>query len=183
MQVVLGANLDLSPTEPGAPRRQYGNALLSAYDILDWHNILLPRLGNDEQRPAGRAGGRRRRVVDAHPRHPSATRLPHAWLLQVDAIRQVLASSEPPVVLAGDLNARPDTTEIRQLTDALVDAWATAGRGPGYTFSARRPRARIDYVASSDDLVAWGAEVLRSQAADHLPLVADLQSAGLYGPG
>ena len=101
----------------------------------------------------------------------------------MDAIRQVLASSEPPVVLAGDLNARPDTTEIRQLTDALVDAWATAGRGPGYTFSARRPRARIDYVTSSDDLVAWGAEVLRSQAADHLPLVADLQSAGLYGPG
>jgi endonuclease/exonuclease/phosphatase family metal-dependent hydrolase len=184
MQVVFGANLDLSPTEPGAPRRQYGNALLSAYDILDWHNILLPRLGNDEQRGlldvlVDVADGSLTHILVTHLQHDSRT----ARLLQVDAIRQVLASSEPPVVLAGDLNARPDTTEIRQLTDALVDAWATAGRGPGYTFSARRPRARIDYVMSSDDLVAWGAEVMRSQAADHLPLVADLQSAGLYGPG
>jgi endonuclease/exonuclease/phosphatase family metal-dependent hydrolase len=184
MQVVFGANLDLSPPEPGAPRRQYGNALLSAYDILDWHNILLPRLSGDEQRGlldvlVDAADGSRTHVLVTHLQHDSRT----ARLLQVDAIRQVLASSEPPVVLVGDLNSRPDSPEIRQLTEVLVDAWATAGQGPGYTFSARRPHARIDYVMSSDDLFAWGAEVLWSRAADHLPVVADLQSAGPEWPG
>src|SRR5262245_63232358 len=184
MQVVYGADLDLAPLEPGGPRRQYGNALLSAYDIVDWHNIFLPRLGDDEQRGlldvlVDLGDGSETHVFVTHLQHDSRT----ARLLQVDAIRQVLATTEPPVVLVGDLNSRPDSAEISQLTEVLTDAWATAGQGPGYTFSARRPRARIDYVMSTDDLVAWGAEVLRSQAADHLPLVADLQSAGLDGPG
>jgi endonuclease/exonuclease/phosphatase family metal-dependent hydrolase len=183
MQVVFGANLDLPPIEPGAPRRQYGNALLSAYDILDWHNILLPRLGDDEQRGLldvlVAADGPWTHVLVTHLQHDSRT----ARLLQVDAIRDLLVGIEPPAVLVGDLNSRPGWPETRQLTDVLVDAWATAGHGPGYTFSARRPHARIDYVLSSDDLVARGAEVLWSQAADHLPVVADLQSAGPEWPG
>ena len=117
-------------------------------------------------------------VLVTHLQHDSRT----ARLLQVDAIREVLAATRPPVVLVGDLNSRPGRPETRQLTDVLVDAWATAGQGPGYTFDARRPHARIDYVLSSDDLVARAAEVLPSRAADHLPVVADLQSAGLRAP-
>jgi endonuclease/exonuclease/phosphatase family metal-dependent hydrolase len=181
MQVVFGADLDLAPPEPGAPRRQYGNALLSAFDVLDWHNILLPRQGDDEQRGlldvVVAAGGARTHVLVTHLQHDSRT----ARLLQVDAILDVLAATEPPVVLVGDLNALPESTEVQRLTDVLVDAWATAGLGPGYTFSARRPHARIDYVLSSDDRVAMAAEVLASRASDHRPVAADLQSAGL-GP-
>src|SRR4029450_14126882 len=90
-----------------------------------------------------------------------------ARLLQVDAILDVLAATEPPVVLVGDLNALPESTEVQRLTDVLVDAWATAGLGPGYTFSARRPHARIDYVLSSDDRVAVAAAGLASRAPDH----------------
>jgi len=184
MQVVYGADLDLPPPEPGAPRRQYGNALLSAYDIVEWHNILLPRLGDDEQRGlldvlVDLGDGSRTHVLVTHLQHDSRT----ARLLQVDAIRQVLATMEPPIVLVGDLNSLPGSPEIRQLTEVLSDAWATSGEGPGYTFSARRPRARIDYVMSSEDLAAWVAEVLWSRAADHLPVVADLQSAGPDRPG
>jgi endonuclease/exonuclease/phosphatase family metal-dependent hydrolase len=177
--VVYGAALDLDPTEPGAPRRQYGNALLSALDVLEWHNILLPRQGDDEQRGlldvVVAAAGARTHVLVTHLQHDSRT----ARLLQVDAILDVLAATEPPAVLVGDLNALPESTEVQRLTDVLVDAWATAGLGPGYTFSARRPRARIDYVLSSDDLAAVAAEVLVSRASDHRPVVADLQSAGL----
>ena len=183
MQVVFGANLDLLPPEPGAPDRQYGNALLSALDVVGWHNILLPRLDDDEQRGlldvlVAAADGSRTHVLVTHLQHDSRT----ARLLQVDAIREVVAATQPPVVLVGDLNAQPGRPETRQLTDVLVDAWATAGQGPGYTFDARRPHARIDYVLSSDDLVARAAEVLPSRAADHLPVVADLQSAGLRAP-
>jgi endonuclease/exonuclease/phosphatase family metal-dependent hydrolase len=178
MQVVFGADVDLPPPEPGAPNRQYGNALLSVHDVVDWHNILLPRLDDDEQRGLldvlVAADGPWTHVLVTHLQHDSRT----ARLLQVDAIRELLAATGPPVVLAGDLNSRPGWPETRQLTDVLVDAWATAGHGPGYTFSASRPHARIDYVLSSDDLVPRGAEVLRSRAADHLPVVAELQSAG-----
>jgi endonuclease/exonuclease/phosphatase family metal-dependent hydrolase len=179
MQVVFGADLDLAPPGPGAPRRQYGNALLSAFDVLEWHNILLPRLGDDEQRGlldvVVATEGAETQVLVTHLQHDSRT----ARLLQVDAILDVLAAGAPPVALVGDLNALPDSPEIQRLTGVLVDAWASAGLGPGYTFSARRPRARIDYVLSSGDLPAVAAEVLAGEASDHRPVVADLQSAGL----
>ena len=43
MAMVYGANLDRDPPEAGAPRRQYGTAILSAWPVLASRNILLPR--------------------------------------------------------------------------------------------------------------------------------------------
>jgi hypothetical protein len=41
-----------------------------------------------------------------------------------------------PVILAADLNSRPDTPEFQPLAQVLVDAWATTHPGqPGYTFT------------------------------------------------
>lgn len=62
--------------------------------------------------------------------------------------------------------------------DRLVDAWVEAGVGDGYTFSAAKPQARIDYVLHSDDVVARTAAVLSTDASDHLPVVADLELPG-----
>jgi endonuclease/exonuclease/phosphatase family metal-dependent hydrolase len=72
----------------------------------------------------------------------------------------------PPIVL-GDLNAVPDSDEVRRLTGltepavpglVFTDAWAQVGRGPGATYSASNPyvvdsawpERRLDYV-----LVGW----------------------------
>jgi hypothetical protein len=46
---VFGANLDRDPLEPGAPRRQYGTAILSAWPLLASENILLPRARPDNE--------------------------------------------------------------------------------------------------------------------------------------
>ncbi|MDJ0767821.1 MAG: endonuclease/exonuclease/phosphatase family protein [Ilumatobacter sp.] len=76
------------------------------------------------------------------------------------------ATSFPPIVL-GDLNAVPESDEIRRMTglsapaaDGLVftDAWAQIGNGDGATYSAHNPyvvdsawpERRLDYV-----LVGW----------------------------
>jgi endonuclease/exonuclease/phosphatase family metal-dependent hydrolase len=90
----------------------------------------------------------------------------------------VLATADESVVLLGDLNATPDTPEIAGLTDLLVDAWVTAGVGDGFTFDAATPHARIDYVMSSGNVVARTAAVVTTDAADHLPVVADLALPG-----
>jgi endonuclease/exonuclease/phosphatase family metal-dependent hydrolase len=77
---------------------------------------------------------------------------------------------------------RPVVDELEEplatLTDRLVDACVEAGVGDGYTFSAANPRARIDYVLYSDDVVARTAAVLSTDASDHLPVVADLELPG-----
>ncbi len=76
-------------------------------------------------------------------------------------------SQNPPPLLAGDLNAVPESDEIRRLTGAaepyrspmvFTDCWAAVGDGTGETWvrenphaaDALFPRRRLDYV-----FVAW----------------------------
>ncbi len=103
-----------------------------------------------------------------------------SWRLEAEwpRERQVIALAELdarhrrtlPTVIAGDFNAGPEAASIRYLKGqqslgghsvCYQDAWAVAGDGPGYTWSADNPRAhsvmdqivrqpgqrrRIDYV-------------------------------------
>ncbi|TMR10565.1 metal-dependent hydrolase [Nonomuraea turkmeniaca] len=174
MHVVYGANLDLDPLTAGAPRRQYGTAILSRYPILDWDNTLLPRYDGHEQRGLLRAlvqvRGVRVQVFNTHLQHNNAGER----LEQVRAIQPLVAAREEPVVLTGDLNARPDAPEIRALSETLTDAWPGAGTGDGYTYPATGSNARIDYVFTSADVRVQSAAVVQSDASDHLPLFVDL---------
>jgi endonuclease/exonuclease/phosphatase family metal-dependent hydrolase len=178
MDVRFGANLDLDPPAPGAPRRQFGTAILSAHKIRTATNTLLPRPLGGEQRGLLevliKVRGIPVRVFNTHLQHDSQVER----LAQVDRIREVLLNADESVVLLGDLNAVPATPEIEGLTDLLVDAWVTAGVGDGFTFDAATPHARIDYVMSSGDIVARTAAVVTTDASDHLPVVADLALPG-----
>jgi endonuclease/exonuclease/phosphatase family metal-dependent hydrolase len=174
MHLVYGANLDQDPLTVGAPRRQYGTAILSRYRLRDSRNTLLPRPEGGEQRGLLEAGisvrGARLRVFNTHLQHTSQVER----LAQVDVIRSVLARSRESVVVLGDLNATPDSPEIAAITEDLTDAWAVAGEGDGYTYDAATPHARIDYVLTSSNVVARSAVVVSTDAADHLPVVVDL---------
>jgi endonuclease/exonuclease/phosphatase family metal-dependent hydrolase len=178
MDLAFGANLDLDPPAPGAPRRQFGTAILSAYRIRATTNTLLPRPLGGEQRGLLEAQIKVRgipvRVFNTHLQHDSQVER----LAQVARIRELLPTAKESVVLLGDLNATPSTPEIAGLTDLLVDAWVTAGVGDGFTFDAATPHARIDYVMSSGNVVARTAAVVTTDAADHLPVVVDLALPG-----
>lgn len=84
----------------------------------------------------------------------------------VDRARRDPRASYPPILL-GDLNAVPDSDEMRRMTGlappatsglVFTDAWAQVGDGPGATYSATNPyvvdsawpERRLDYV-----LVGW----------------------------
>lgn len=178
MHVVYGANLDRDPLEPGQPRRQYGTAILSDHPILEWRNVLLPRTGTKEQRGLLEARVNVRGVpvlvYNTHLQHDSQSER----IAQIEAIRQIIGTPEDSVVLVGDLNARPDTPEIAAITEQLRDAWVAAGIGEGYTYPAADPSARIDYVLTSDDVVARAAAIVTSDASDHLPVHADVALPG-----
>jgi endonuclease/exonuclease/phosphatase family metal-dependent hydrolase len=180
MNVVFGANLDRDPLTAGAPRRQYGTAILSRHRITESTNTLLPRPEGGEQRGLLEAvvsvRGLPVRVFNTHLQHNSQIER----LAQIAAVREILAGVDESVVLLGDLNATPDSPEIDSITEDLVDAWVTAGVGDGFTYDADTPHARIDYVMSSGDVVARTAAVVPTDAADHRPVVVDL---GLPGGG
>jgi endonuclease/exonuclease/phosphatase family metal-dependent hydrolase len=174
MHVVYGANLDLEPLTPGAPRRQYGTAILSEFPIREWRNTWLPRPENGEQRGLLEAvikvRGERVRVANTHLQHNSAVER----TAQTQRIMELLAPAREPVVLVGDLNARPADPELAPLWTRFQDAWTLGGVGDGFTYPAEAPSARIDYVLVTPDLRVSEATVRSTLASDHLPLVAEI---------
>ncbi|MGB3437171.1 MAG: endonuclease/exonuclease/phosphatase family protein [Actinophytocola sp.] len=101
-----------------------------------------------------------------------------------------------PMIVAGDLNARPDEAGVRHLSTHLQDAWTVAGAGAGLTWSADNPLAaeeiarlggapgRIDYVFAGPGFRVGAAWLVGDRPvdgvwlSDHAGVVADLTSAG-----
>lgn len=96
-----------------------------------------------------------------------------------DHLAGLAARLDGPIVLGVDLNERPAGRAARRLAGELRDVWPAAGRGPGRTFPADAPAARIDACFVSAEWIpvaAWvpgGPGVVG--ASDHRPLVVDLE--------
>nr|WP_286207127.1 endonuclease/exonuclease/phosphatase family protein [Thermomicrobium sp. CFH 73360] len=99
------------------------------------------------------------------PRSASAVRLAQ--------IEELLVSLQPvrPLVLGGDLNADPESTELARLQSAgLRDAAAAVGAIMPTSADARR----IDYVLVTDELEPVAGSVLDVTASDHRPVIVRL---------
>src|SRR5699024_7597741 len=160
MQVRFGAALDLPPEAPGAPRRQYGLALLTRHEILTQQMHLLP------DHPAGPPSREPRGVLHARLRHRGGeeldvlvTHLDDAArehrTAQVQGILRLAEQIPGPAVLLGDMNADPSAPELAALSatgwrdaaqhvglDAAqhVGRAAAEGAGPGEAATAAPPR-------------------------------------------
>ncbi len=150
--------------------RTYGNVLLARGPISDVEVIRLPRPNSGEQRVAIVArvdvDGMRLSVGATHLSFRAGEGLP-----QLEIVLGALTRREGPRVLLGDLNLRPEVVE----PTVTVAGYQLAPTGP--TFPAGAPRIRIDFVAVS------GLELLTASTpqvgiSDHLPVVADVQTAG-----
>jgi endonuclease/exonuclease/phosphatase family metal-dependent hydrolase len=189
----------------------FGTAILSRWPLADIVTVRLPR---HDGGPSARAA-----VVARVERPGSAFSLASVHLTwqyhasrererQLDVIVAELARRQRddgldhPPVLAGDLNAVPESDEVRRLTGlaepyqpdlVFTDCWAAVGDGPGHTWTrdnphtadAQFPRRRLDHV-----LVGWPrpkplANPLRASLAgidevdgvvpsDHYAVVVDL---------
>jgi endonuclease/exonuclease/phosphatase family metal-dependent hydrolase len=200
----------------GLSRLTATNAVLTHWPVASAETCWLPRAGGGVryrcalfvtiEAPFGRLV-----VASTHFDHQfdaSASRQDQAAALAgYVAERRGDPASAFPVVVAGDLNAVPESDEIRGLTGRRVppvpglvftDAWEVAGDGsPGVTWTASAhqphtawPRRRLDYV-----LVSWprpkplgnplrcaliGTEAVGDPPilpSDHFGVVADLCSA------
>lgn len=101
-------------------------------------------------------------------------------VVHAQEITDRLPALRQPVILGGDLNERPEQPAAAWLGERLWDAFEAAPDGPGETYPAAAPSARIDYL-----LVSEGIRVRRSWVrpdvaglSDHLPVFADLEIDG-----
>lgn len=171
----LGYHVARTAKPDGTPQA-FGNAVLSRWPLTVLEQVTLPG-------PDGGPSHRSALAVSvAAPTGDWLVVTTHlAWQYDQSAVRQRQLAAvvdlvvrhrsddtdAPPVILGGDLNAEPESDEIRRLTglsapytDGLVfaDCWAAVGDGPGHTWTRENPhssealwpRRRLDYV-----FVSW----------------------------
>jgi endonuclease/exonuclease/phosphatase family metal-dependent hydrolase len=186
MHVFFAPIYSLDPPSAGAPRREYGVAVLSRYPFLATENHELTRLSTQDPNPVpAPAPGFPEVVVRVQglPVHVYATHLdyrpdPAVRAAQVADTERVMAGDCdshgrcPRQILVGDFNAEPDAPELAPLWTGLRDAGPATGPG---TYPARNPEKRIDFVTvSRDGAVVRDVTVPATLASDHRPVVADL---------
>jgi endonuclease/exonuclease/phosphatase family metal-dependent hydrolase len=182
MSLCAGMNLDHAPDAHSNVRHRYGTAILSRFPIRDCNNTPLPKAADESERRGLLTAGIDVRgttllFYNTHLHTRAADRV-----IQLKKLAALLGLQSGPMVLVGDLNARPSEASLAPLRVLLRDAWDLAGTGSGFTLPAaidRQPDRRIDYV-----WVSSGIEVVRTSvdirpattmASDHYPVAADVR--------
>jgi len=178
MKSVFAASIDLPPKTPGGPNRQLGNGLFSKYPILSpqVHHMYInddPNLAYDgtretEPRSILEAkidlGEKTISVLCTHLSvHSRKERL-----RQIGKLEGIIKRIEGSLILLGDLNASPDSEEILRLRKILIDP--SLGKG---LVTKPNEKRQVDYILVRD-LKVDEIKVLKSDASDHLPLLAKL---------
>lgn len=125
---------------------QYGNAVLSKWPIAGHKNVHLPSLNKGEQRGV--------LVCELkHPRldrplvflgtHLDHRRDPRERLASAKVINDLIGKRKTlPAILAGDLNATPDSTVLT----SFKKMWTVANDKEMPTIPVAKPRRQIDFI-------------------------------------
>lgn len=154
---------------------RYGQAILSRAPLSDISVHWLPGMPPREQRIAAAVDV----TVDGQPLTFVTTHLHHQngefREQQAARLNTLFADAQHPVILAGDLNAEPDSRPLQ----ILREQWSVASaQQPLRTFPAAEPTKQIDFVLyrPAERLRVLSAEVLPEPvASDHRPLLVVLE--------
>lgn len=177
--VVLARNLGLRPVFGPTKRTlllpRFGNAVLSRFPVAGVRRYRLPGRGEPRGLLAVTAGCGAGQIVFLVT-HLGLTAEDRR--LQVQRIAEILQEMTGPFVLCGDFNCQANAPEMTPLYPLVRDAGALCDR-VAPTYPAQRPEVRIDYVFVSPHWSVENVEVLKSDASDHLPVVANLAIAAI----
>lgn len=168
MQAVFERNIDYQGGE-------YGNAVLSRLPVRRHENHHLPSLTPGEQRgllevQVEMKGG----TVVFFATHFDYRSDERERLLSVAVARERVEGQPHPIIVAGDLNATPDSATISSAAEFLKDTCSLTSDS-GFTFRADAPTKRIDYILHNGHPALRPVEcrVLDEPvASDHRPVLA-----------
>lgn len=159
----------------------FGNAVLTRLPILDVMIQPLPYTESTPERvtyPRGAIvvtvrgpGDKPLKFISTHFQH----NVPEDRVAEARAINKHFTTDKIPTILAGDMNAKPDSEPIQ----ILLKQWTNAiDEKASPTAPSSKPRSRIDYIFYRD---ASQFEMIESKvieepmASDHLPVLAILK--------
>ncbi|WP_126635656.1 endonuclease/exonuclease/phosphatase family protein [Embleya hyalina] len=175
---LLARRLDLPYRFAPAADPQWGDAVLTRKPIRHLESIELPAGGAPTGAQAlgvvvEAAPGKRLGFVATHLQDAD-DEVPQRQADRAAAFATGLAEREAvPVTVLGDLNAGPDSPQVRAFTArGLVDGLARVR--PVRTYPADRPRREIDQVLVDPRLRVLAVDAPPSKASDHLPVAVTL---------
>ena len=163
---------------------EYGIAVLSRWPITAQRTVPLP-VDPPQERSGGAYEPRVALVATvASPAaeltivntHIDASREDRWRRQEIVTVLGLADSASGFVLLGGDLNSTPDSDiQERVRGRGLRDAWTLCGGpGNGFTYPADSSVKRIDYLYLPARGSCRRAEVLRTTASDHRPLLVDV---------
>lgn len=187
MTACFGPNLSHEADEHADVQHQYGTAILTRFEIRSCENTFLPTDIDWEQRGLlGATISTPSRDVTVFTAHLQAGREGFEDVAQRQRDEQatmaaeIVAATEGPVVMTGDLNATPTDPEL----DAFLGASSpvTNGCNPRSFTSPASPErpatATIDYILAGGGAAVSDCRTLVDElsmiAADHYPMVATI---------
>ena len=182
----LGATLGMvvCGDPPSFPRRRVQNAVLVRPPREVRSHRFVRFDGGSLVHPRGALVARLEDVtaVSVHLGLEGAERGRH-----VEQLLEILRRVDEPVVVGGDLNARPEDAVSATIAAILPDVWTRVGGSDGQdhgqdhgqehgrTFPSSVPTARIDYLFTGPAFRPLRVWTSGGTVSDHLMVIADLQ--------
>ena len=159
-----------------------GSAIFSRYPLAN--PIAFPNTqGKVNQRVTVDFNGTEMTLYNVHLTYPFGNNFARRTS-EIEGILAEIAPENQSVILAGDFNMTPQSTDYGRLRERFNDAFVEAGRGLGFTYIPIPRRvasafgdalalARVDYVLFSDSFSIAEFEVIDDTAgSDHHPVFA-----------
>ena len=149
----------------------YGNAILSKYPIMEERSFRIGTPGRDYMRSFGYVRIRKK----GHEVCFATTHLDHRKddSLRIAQVREILRLTENidiPVILGGDMNARPEEAPVR-----LLSAKFNVGNSPAEPTTDDDGGKTIDYLmyapGSAIEVISGMVDYAAGQASDHYPVL------------
>lgn len=182
MTYAFGKNFDFQGGD-------YGNGFLTRFPILAEKNIQYHMINPGEQRGLLQVvleiRGTEVVFMNTHLDYrPADTER----LMNVDEIKSAVTEFSPrTVVVCGDFNDVPSSRTVESMRQQFTDVGGLVDVSRGNTYPTSEPVKRIDYIFVSNNSGKTGdqnapgflkprsAMVLRSDASDHLPFLAEFE--------
>lgn len=165
----------------------YGEAVLSRYPILETRRFILkPDPNHKEDGKEDRAVCAIRVDVNGHRLWVAGTHLDHrnlelSRIYQAHNLKGIVEQLDGSLILAGDLNARPDTETMKIIFEYMTPTYPSTSK-EYYTFpscyNGEEPWKLIDYILIRKDereLERVSFRVVNSPASDHCAIVASFR--------
>lgn len=94
---------------------------------------------------------------------------------QVHIIKDSLDGYLGPKIIMGDFNDTPASYTFRQLCKGMNNTFRHAAKGYGVTFNGDLPNYQIDYILTSPVFNIYQYKIIKSEASDHFPVVAEVE--------